>query len=61
VELGPFCERIGLDLEPFQRRIAKAAAGPEREFVALLPRGQGKTTLLAAIDKAKLSTDFLPI
>src|ERR671915_777102 len=44
-----FCERIGLHLEPFQRRIANAAAGPEREFVALLPRGQGKTTLLAAI------------
>jgi len=49
VEFGPFCERIGLHLEPFQRRIAKAAAGPERELVALLPRGQGKTTLLAAI------------
>jgi phage terminase large subunit-like protein len=44
-----FCERIGLRLEPFQKRIAKAASGPEREFVALLPRGQGKTTLLAAI------------
>jgi phage terminase large subunit-like protein len=44
-----FCEHIGLDLEPFQKRIAKAAAGPERECVVLLPRGQGKTTLLAAI------------
>jgi phage terminase large subunit-like protein len=44
-----FAERVGLRLEPFQKRIAKAAAGPEREFVALLPRGQGKTTLLAAI------------
>jgi phage terminase large subunit-like protein len=44
-----FCARIGLELEPFQRRIAKAAAGPEREFVVLLPRGQGKSTLLAAI------------
>jgi phage terminase large subunit-like protein len=44
-----FCAQIGLELEPFQRRIAKAAAGPEREFVALLPRGQGKSTLLAAI------------
>jgi phage terminase large subunit-like protein len=44
-----FAEQIGLTLEPFQKRIAKAAAGPEREFVALLPRGQGKTTLLAAI------------
>ena len=49
MEFEPFCERIGLHLEPFQLRIAKAAAGPEREFVALLPRGQGKTTLLAAI------------
>jgi hypothetical protein len=44
-----FASRVGLDLERFQRRIAKAAARPEREFVALLPRGQGKTTLLAAI------------
>jgi phage terminase large subunit-like protein len=44
-----FSQRIGLLLEPFQRRVARAIAGPEREFVALLPRGQGKTTLLAAI------------
>jgi phage terminase large subunit-like protein len=44
-----FCARIGLALEPFQKRIAKAVAGPERECVVLLPRGQGKTTLLAAI------------
>src|ERR687891_2304899 len=44
-----FADRVGLVLEPFQRRIARAAAGPEREFVALLPRGQGKTPLRAAI------------
>jgi phage terminase large subunit-like protein len=44
-----FCAQVGLELEPFQRRITKAALGDEREFVALLPRGQGKTTLLAAI------------
>jgi hypothetical protein len=44
-----FCERIGLHLEPFQRRIAKAATGPEHELVVLLPRGNGKTTLLAAL------------
>ena len=49
VSFGDFCDTIGLDLEPFQRLIAKAAAGPEREFVALLPRGNGKSTLLAAI------------
>jgi phage terminase large subunit-like protein len=44
-----FCELVGLHLEPFQKRIAKAAAGPERELVVLLPRGQGKTTLMAAL------------
>lgn len=44
-----FCEQAGLRLEPFQRRIAKAAAGPERELLVLLPRGNGKTTLMAAL------------
>jgi phage terminase large subunit-like protein len=44
-----FCSLIGLNLEPFQRRIASAAGGPERELAVLLPRGNGKTTLLAAI------------
>lgn len=44
-----FCRTIGLDLEPFQRRIATAANGPERELVTLIPRGNGKTTLMAAI------------
>lgn len=44
-----FCRLIGLELEPFQRRIASAAAGPERELAVLLARGNGKTTLLAAI------------
>lgn len=44
-----FCDRIGLELEPFQKRIARAAHGPESEFVCLLPRGNGKSTLIAAI------------
>ena len=35
-------------------KIANAIAGPEREFVALLPRGQGKTTLLSAIGRMGL-------
>jgi phage terminase large subunit-like protein len=47
--LADFAAACGLELEPFQRRIARAAAGPEREFVCLLPRGCGKTTLLALI------------
>ena len=49
MEFAAFCKLVGLELEPFQRRIAKAAAGSEREFVALLPRGNGKSTLLAAV------------
>jgi len=49
MDFAPFTKLIGLDLEPFQRTIAKAAAGCEREFVGLLPRGNGKSTLLAAI------------
>lgn len=44
-----FCVGVGLHLEPFQRRIVRAALGPERETLVLLPRGQGKTTLLAAL------------
>ena len=35
---------IGLHLEPFQRRIAKAAAGAEREFVCLIPRAAPRGT-----------------
>jgi phage terminase large subunit-like protein len=49
IAFANFCTRIRLDLEPFQKLIANAAAGPEREFVGLLPRGNGKSTLLAAI------------
>ena len=39
----------GLDLEPFQRRIARAALGPERELLVLLPRGNSKTCLQALV------------
>ncbi len=38
-----------LTLEPFQRRIVKAVAGPERECLFMLPRGNGKTALLGQI------------
>ena len=40
-------DTVGIKLEPFQRRILKAAAGPEREKLFLLPRGSGKTTVCA--------------
>ncbi len=49
MEFDRFAEQVGLHLEPFQRRIVRAAAGPERELVVLIPRGNGKTTLMAAI------------
>ncbi len=43
-----FCDQIGLQLEPFQKRIAKTVTGPQREALVLLPKGNGKTTLMAA-------------
>lgn len=42
-------EAVGLQLEPFQRRIARAYFDGERELLVMLPRGNGKTTLVAAI------------
>ena len=32
------CERVGFALEPFQRKIAGALLGSEREMLVLLPR-----------------------
>ena len=43
-----FAEQVGLDLEPFQKRIARALTSPREEVLILLPRGQGKTVLVAA-------------
>jgi phage terminase large subunit-like protein len=42
-----FCQTVGYALKPFQRRIARAHFGPERELVAVLPRGSAKSTLAA--------------
>lgn len=44
-----FCRIVGFELEPFQRRIAKAARGSERELLVLLARGNGKSRLVAAL------------
>jgi phage terminase large subunit-like protein len=44
-----FARKCGITLEPFQKRIAKVIAGPERETVILLPRGNSKTSLTALI------------
>lgn len=44
-----FCESVGVGLEPFQKRIARAHFGPEREVVAILPRGSIKSTTASLI------------
>jgi phage terminase large subunit-like protein len=45
-----FCtEVLDLDLENFQLKIAREVFSPRRECLILLPRGNGKSTLLAAI------------
>ena len=43
-EFGPFCERIGLALEPFAPHRERGTR-PEREYVVVVPRGSSKTTL----------------
>jgi phage terminase large subunit-like protein len=49
MEFVQFCDQAGLRLEAFQKRIVRAATGPQRELVVLVPRGNGKTTLMAAL------------
>jgi phage terminase large subunit-like protein len=44
-----FAARVGLELEPFQKKIVRAVLGPQREVLILLPRGQGKTTLMGLL------------
>jgi phage terminase large subunit-like protein len=51
-----FAQECGLELEPFQKRIAKAVTGPEAEVLITLGRGNGKTSLLALIALHHLAT-----
>jgi phage terminase large subunit-like protein len=44
-----FAREVGADLQPFQRKIARAHFGPERECVAILPRGSIKSTTAALV------------
>src|SRR4051794_30953608 len=48
---GGFC---GLTLEPFQRTIAAEVFSARRELLVTMPRGNGKTSLLAALGLFKL-------
>jgi HNH endonuclease/Terminase large subunit, T4likevirus-type, N-terminal len=43
-----FCGLVALELEPFQRKIVRELYG-SRELLVLCPRGNGKTTLFAAL------------
>jgi phage terminase large subunit-like protein len=44
-----FCGELGEPLAPHQRKIARALSGPEREIVAVLPRGNAKSTTAALL------------
>lgn len=52
-------EHCGLDVEPFQKRIARAHYA-HRETLVLLPRGNGKSTLAAALALHHLTTTRRP-
>jgi phage terminase large subunit-like protein len=44
-----FCRLVGFDIEPYQRRIARAAFGDARELVVVVPKGNFKTTMCSLI------------
>jgi phage terminase large subunit-like protein len=44
-----FFRMLGYRLEDFQRVIVEEVFSPRRETLVLIPRGNGKSTLLAAI------------
>lgn len=44
-----FAKVVGAELQPFQRKIARAHFGPERECVCVLPRGSIKSTTASLI------------
>lgn len=53
-----FAEAVGLALEPFQRKIARAA--DVRELLVLLPRGNGKSRLIGTLAVHHLLTTDKP-
>jgi phage terminase large subunit-like protein len=55
-----FSKQISFPLEPFQKKISRAAFENERELVVLLPRGNGKTTLCGALAVHHLLTTDRP-
>jgi phage terminase large subunit-like protein len=55
-----YCARVGLDLAPFQRKIARAFFGEQRELLILIPRGNGKSRLIGALAVHHLLTHPAP-
>jgi phage terminase large subunit-like protein len=55
-----FAETVGLGLEPFHRQIARAFFAGERTLLVLLPKGNGKSTLVAALALHHLLTHREP-
>ncbi len=51
-----FCGYVGLQLEPFQRLVLTEVFAGRRELLVLIPRGNGKTTLFAALSLFHLLT-----
>lgn len=48
-DFARFADQIGRPLEPFQRTIARAFFGPERELCILIPKGNAKSSLAALL------------
>jgi phage terminase large subunit-like protein len=55
-----FAAEVGLDLEPFQRKIVRAAFGPQRETLILVARGNGKSRLVGCLAVFHLLTHPRP-
>jgi hypothetical protein len=57
VDLG---DRVGFQLEPFQKKIAGALLGPEREKLITLPPRNGKSRLIGTFAAWHLLTTQVP-
>jgi len=44
-----FCKLIDLKLERWQHDVVEEALSPRRELAVLIPRGNGKTSMMAAL------------
>jgi len=59
-EFAELAKAVGLPLERFQEKIVEAVFAGTRELLVLLPRGNGKTTIFAALALYSLLTTDEP-